>query len=856
MTEHPDSYYSRPIVPLLAALIIGILLGSWAADYRIAGYAAAVMSGMVILYGRICLKPARILPLIFFAAAGYLSIQPWVTSQLPAHHISHFIPSASCNISGILDSSVSIENHRQKFDLKIESIQHENENNGQPFSVTGHIRVTVEGQPLDIDLGDRICFKARLGAIHNFHNPGGFDQKQYMVFNGIYGTAFVQSSAIKWTGSNHQTGFFQMIHHIRKMISIQIDGMDAGEEKEILKALVIGERTGIPERIIENFSKAGVSHLLVIAGLHVGIVATASFFIFQWILSRFSFFLWHAWTRKGAAILSIMPVWGYGLIAGMSPSTQRAVIMISIFLMTFLIHRNHESLNTLAVAAMIMLMVHPSALFSISFQMSFSSVFSILYILPKFWQPVNGNQNPGLRFRNFLLSSLWVTLSATLGTLLPVMYYFNQLSLIGIISNFILVPIVGFGAVPLGLLSAGVSLTVPAVGMWGLKISAMVLAFSLGLTNFLAELPFSSIRTITPSILEMICAYTLLFALITLKEAPVPDFQSLQSLYFRNRTKLSSSTQTILRILSVASVIILGIDALYWGYHRFFRSDFRVTALDVGQGTANLLELPKGFVMLIDAGGFSDNSVFDVGKMIIAPLLWQKKIRTVDTLVLSHADSDHINGMLYIAEYFHVKNAWINADLEDRPHYHKLIEILAHHNVFPVDFRIFPRHHEINGVIMDIVNPPSDVMEKAAMDAWRNVNNDSIAVHASFGKISMLFPGDIQSPAEKEMVSLYGENLRSQILIAPHHGSKTSSSTAFVETIKPELVIFSTGLNNRFKFPHPSVVKRYQNLGAALLNTAVDGAIMIRTDGDITDIRPMIGRTNISFSASNVKTEK
>jgi competence protein ComEC len=360
----------------------------------------------------------------------------------------------------------------------------------------------------------------------------------------------------------------------------------------------------------------------------------------------------------------------------------------------------------------------------------------------------------------------------------------------------------------------------------------------LKLTDFFAALPFSAVKTITPSLLEMICAYTLLLALMTLKRKPISDSQLLRSLSLPNKECLSAGVKKMLLMLSVVSATLLGLDTLYWGYQRFFRSDFRVTVLDVGQGTASLLEFPKGPVMLIDAGGFSHSSTFDMGKMVVAPLLWQKKIRSVDILVLSHADGDHINGMAYIAEHFHVKTVWANTESEDSPGYRRLMDVLQEKHLIPTDFKTFSRHHEIGGVTLDIVNPPPDFLERRQLETWRDINNNSLAVLAGFGTVSLLFPGDIKTGAEKEMVSLYGERLQSRVLVAPHHGSKTSNSAAFVETIRPRAVIFTTGLNNRFNFPHPSVIKRYQDMGATLLNTATHGAVRICTDGNTLTISP------------------
>ncbi|MEI6260904.1 MAG: DNA internalization-related competence protein ComEC/Rec2 [Deltaproteobacteria bacterium] len=833
MINSPVSYYSRPLAALLLALMVGILTGYGAPDHCLWVWPVAIAGISGILYGIIRRSQIWFSPLVLFVAAGYFSIQPWVTSQLPDHHISHFTNSTSLNIVGSMDSPAWTDNQRQKFDLTVETL----ESGDGIVPVTGKLRVTLEGESLELNMGDSISFTGKIHPLRNFQNPGGFDYRQYMAFNGIYGSVFVQSSEIKQT-TPHRGGFFQWIYRIRKTVSQTLDNIGEADERAVLKALLIGERSDVSDRIMENFSKAGVSHLLAISGLHVGIVATTSFFMFRWMLSWFPFFLYRAWTRKGAAILSMIPVLGYGLVSGMSPSTQRAVIMILIFLMTFLIHKEHESLNTLATAAILILILHPPSLFAISFQLSFASVFAILYFLPRFWQPDNYAPDIRKRIKNYSYSSLWITLSATLGVQPLVMVYFNQISLISPIANFILVPLVGFGVVPLGLVFACISLISPIASLWGLELGAAILKMSLNITDFFANLPFSAVKTITPSLLEVICAYTLLLTLITLKQKPVSDSQMLRYLTLRKKEGLSTGVKNILIVLSVASAIILGMDAVYWGYQRFFRSDFRVTVLDVGQGTASLLEFPKGQVMLIDAGGFAGFSAFDMGKMVVAPLLWRKKIRSVDILVLSHANSDHVNGMVYIAEHFHVKAVWANTESENSSGYQRFMDVLQQYSLFPADFKTFPRHHEINGVSLDIVNPPPDFMER--QETWRDINNNSLVIHASFGTIAMLFPGDIKSGAEKEMLSLYGDRLQSRVLVAPHHGSKTSSTIAFVETIKPDTVIFTTGLKNRFNFPHPSVVRRYQDMGATLLNTAIHGAVQICTDGNTLTIQPLM----------------
>jgi len=201
-------------------------------------------------------------------------------------------------------------------------------------------------------------------------------------------------------------GFRRILGRARTAISNFIEQNSREEPKEVLKALIVGDKTGISQSLREAFNRSGTGHLLAISGLHIGIVATVAFVMFRWVLSHVKPFLWYAWTRKGAAILSMIPVLAYGLIAGMSPSTQRAVIMVVVFLMTFLFAREHDPINTLALAATLILVIHPPSLFSVSFQLSFAAVFSILYGMSK-TRPTRSIENKRFKGGEKLLSFFW-----------------------------------------------------------------------------------------------------------------------------------------------------------------------------------------------------------------------------------------------------------------------------------------------------------------------------------------------------------------------------------------------------------------------------------------------------------------
>jgi competence protein ComEC len=302
----------------------------------------------------------------------------------------------------------------------------------------------------------------------------------------------------------------------------------------------------------------------------------------------------------------------------------------------------------------------------------------------------------------------------------------------------------------------------------------------------------------------------------------------------------TSYRQNLARIIVVA-VILAGIgDTLYWCSRRFWHDDLRVTIIDVRHGSSVLLELPRGHNILIDGGGFSDNAVFDIGARIVAPFLWREKIRTVDTIVLSHPNSDHLNGLIYIAEHFNVKEVWTNNQASNTRSYQKFMTAIAKNRISQPMYKELARSRKINGVCLDILYPPFDFVDRSKREGWRDQNNNSMVIKATLGSISFLFPGDIKARAETELAANFANLLKSTVLLAPHHGSQTSSTDAFLAKVAPEVVIISSGPQSRFGCPHPSVLKRYQKHRFRILETARHGAVSVSTDGRSLAIKTAI----------------
>ncbi len=276
-------------------------------------------------------------------------------------------------------------------------------------------------------------------------------------------------------------------------------------------------------------------------------------------------------------------------------------------------------------------------------------------------------------------------------------------------------------------------------------------------------------------------------------------------------------------------ILLFLLNQAYYYARNHYSSGLKVVFLDVGQGNSALIRFPKGKTMLIDGGGFP-KSHFDVGERVVARFLWHQKIKHIDYLVLSHPQADHLNGLPFIAENFKIREYWANGQPVDTAPYHHLMEIIERKGIAKPELEELKDIRDINGVKVKAIYPPEDFMKDKSAHIWRSLNNNSLVIQICLGSNYFLFPGDIEREAEEELIRLNSE-IRSTILLVPHHGSSSSSSLTFLERVKPEVAVFSIGSVNRFGFPHREVIKRYQKLGSQIYRTDQDGAITITTDG-------------------------
>ncbi len=833
--------FKRPVIPIS----IAFLSGSIASHFLTAQYTLlfGLAGGVLVWLASAYFSWKRAVPFTWLGLwllCGFSIMQAWSHPDLPANHVLRFSNASKWMIQGEVVSQPQVDRRRTVFKLAATQIERDTESN----KVQGNLRVSIYGPPMPLAWGDVIRFPGKIRPLRNFNNPGGFDYIRYMRLKGI--EAATSGSARELIILNHnqkskQAQLAQLRTAIGGWITQTATNPQVGA---VMQALIVGLRQQITPATRDAFARAGASHLLAISGLHIGLVVAGTYFIGFCLLGYFKPLLWNAWVKKGAAVLALLPAIAYALLAGLSPATQRALIMAAVFLAAYVFDAEHDPLNTLALAALLILGIYPPALWTVSFQLSFAAVTAILFgwshVIRPAYPPHTFQQKPWyLNISHKLGIFFGVSVFAILGTLPLGMYYFNQFSIIGPLANFLLIPLVGWFALPLGLAATLLYLMHLPGATVVLSLAMQGLAVAMDVVMFCADLPFAACRTITPNILEITCGYVIGGTLLKL-------FHLHKSIQSHPTARSSASTRPYLAarrralILLGLAVTVLGCDTAYWVYQRYGRNDLQVTALDVGQGSATLLELPRGYTVLIDGGGFADNTLFDVGRRIIAPYLWRKKITTIDTLILTHPESDHLNGLLYIAQCFNVKNLWKNDDHADTHGYQRLLEIIAAKQILT---RICSQTSEskvINGVKFNILSPPSDRLKQHPENTSRHFNNNSLVIRVQYGETSFLIPGDIMAGTERRLVRQQKEKLNCTVLWAPHHGSRTSSTMAFIRATNPKHVVISSGWRYPNSIPHPTVLERYDAVGCQILQTRRQGAIHFTTDGRRLSITPTL----------------
>ena len=511
----------------------------------------------------------------------------------------------------------------------------------EPPDFAPRVLLTLIGDEPGVSVGDRIRIRAYLRRPIGYRNEGGFDIARYHRLNGVDALAVpVGRSAPEVIARGYGSIVLRAVGRLRDRIRAAIDGRFGVPEKEVLKALVIGEKNRLDEGLQETYRAAGLAHVLAISGFHVGVVAALAYALFWFLLTRSERLALRFGVHKIAALLTFAPMVLYVLLAGMRISTVRAGIMIGALLVAMAIDRARDAASAIALAAIAILLVDPAALFGASFQLSFAAVIGIFFVL---WRWSAARRDPGgepapWTWRRGIALYLLVSVAANLATLPITAATFNRVSLAGLIANPILVPVVAGVGIPLVLLGTVSVFVYEPLSAVFYYAALLVIRASGAVMEWFAGLPGAWRYVPTPRLPEVVCAYVFLGSLALVR-----------------RVRWAKWT--------AAGAIAVGVAFSVWAARaERLDGDWRVTFLDVGQGDATLVELnTAGGVrrVLVDGGGV-ERGTFDVGKAVVAPVLWYRRINRLDLAVATHSHPDHADGLRFICSHFDVGEFWWN----------------------------------------------------------------------------------------------------------------------------------------------------------------------------------------------------
>lgn len=666
---------------------------------------------------------------------------------------------------------------------------------GRTAPATGRLQVRLNSGIDPGRYGDRVLVSGRLRSPQPARNPGGFDARTYYASRGVHALMSVRDEAgyrvtLRDTSFTWQTG---VIDPLRNSIDQSIDRTMRGDSAALLKGILLGERRQLPEDLLLTFRTIGLAHILAVSGLHVGLITL----VIHTLLSVMRL----PRNIVVAGTLGVLVL--YAFITNLTPSVIRATIMAALFLVGRQMDRQTDTVNILAVAAIVILLIWPSALFDLSFQLSFLATYAIITGYPRMKEllPERLSRSEKLWAR-WLRDGLLVSVAAQLGALPVVAGTFYQVSWMSAVANLFIGPLI-FLNTTFGVLTALTGpLYIEIARLFG-AANALVLFVMIHLSKAFSGAPSALVEVPAPS--------TLFFA----------------SFYGAGLLLLWKPSGSRGRRTRQG---LLALSLLLFCYNLLPDRSLRITVLDVGQGDAIFIACPNGRTLLVDGGARSP--FYDAGARVILPFMRAKGHRRVDTIVVTHPHLDHYGGLSAVVESVDVGEIVSSGVGSKAGAYLAWRETVARHGI---PYRVVGKGDTLAalGGVRGVFLHPDRLFLSGVTE--NNPNEVSVVLRLSYGTFSMLLTGDIEEKAEYAVTRMPAA-LKSTVLKSPHHGSSTSSGTAFLNAVDPEAVAVSAGTYNNFGHPSIITLEEYRRLGAAVYRTDRGGAVTIRSNGRSWDM--------------------
>ena len=700
--------------------------------------------------------------------------------QLPEH-----LDKQDFLITGTIDSLIDTNDRRSRFSFAVDSAQLLSDPSQQvPLKsvLLSWYRFSGAGVSGELHSGERWQIIGRLQRPRGMRNPGVFDYQSWLVQQGYSATGYVRQSrkALRLEGSRHS------INNYRNQIRRAINGSGLSElGGAVVVALSIGDKQQISAQW-DDLARLGIVHLLVISGLHIGLVATMGFWLGAGLgrlllpLHRRLPLCVSSIGRCSGPLAAIFTALGYSLLAGFSLSTQRALIAVVVVMLSKLLFRRIEPYICMAWALVLIGIAQPLAIMSAGFWLSFVAVGLLLWWFTP-WLSKHDMTSTKHSFSLWRISSAQLALLA--GMAIPLLFFMGRASWLAPLVNLVAVPWISFVSIPLSLLGVAL-LTVWPEGASRLWQWADYSVAPLWL--FVDWLPASVGFMHAPMAFDTWGVTAALLAVVGLL-LPRGLLPNVLPNVLPGRWLL---------LLPLLAVLICSKP----------QSPLRLTVLDVGQGLALVLETPDKTLVYDSGPNYGER--FSAGSGIVAPYLWRSGRSQIDLLVVSHEDGDHAGGVDSLLASVKVKDVLVGPGFVAK-NYRRCVA-----------GQRWEWGEGLDRVSFEILSPsPSSAIEG---------NNSSCVLLIRWRDQTILLPGDIEHSVEAHLQRSPFSKLPLTpvtVMLAPHHGSQTSSTQGFVDRVRPAHVVFSSGYRHQFGHPHSAVVDRYRSVKSQRWLTSEQGAI-------------------------------
>jgi len=733
---------------------------------------------------------------LFFFTFGLYALSPWQTPKQSSCSIRNLSSSAPVTLQGVVNSRPVISPAGTSLVVRTEQLFRGNHSE----TVCGEMLLYVSDGDVRLVRGDRIRFSSLVSIPRRLGLPGEFDYPRYLAFRGLDATGRVasQEDIVLIRGAAEES-FLRRVDLVARQLGDYIrTAVPDVQASSVLTALLIGDQKRIPADLAAAYTRAGVNHILSISGFHVGIISYFIVLVALLLATRSEYLALRFNLRRAVLLLSLPAMLLYLLLTGSAPATARSVIMLTVFVLALYAERETDPVNALLVAAFLLISLNPPTLFDVSFQLSFLALWGIVVFVPFLMERFV--TSPSNRLRQ-LLQFIAASCAATFATIVPVLFVFNQASLNGIVSNFLIVPILGYGAVLAGFCSLPFIYLFPPLAHLLLGMAAKMVLLSNWLIALFAALPVIRFHGITA--LDMLF-FLLFMCVVTFLKG--------------------SSIKLIVSCLLPTMAVVLHLVAPA-GDGRL-----HISMLSVGQAESLLVKLPDGGTLLVDGGGYLHDTGRDFGERNLAPALFKLGVRRIDHMILTHSHPDHVGGLPYVARTFPVGSFWEAVPGGAGEQYDQLRTSLNKRKVPVRQLAAGDIVQLSGGVSLKVLSPLPALKRSGSAADDMSMNEDSLVFKLTYGSFSMLFAADAGFPAEESM-AVYGSDLKSTVLKVGHHGSRFSTSEAFLTRVAPRLALISAGHGNRFGLPAPATLELLRRQGTRVMRTDEDGTIELVSDG-------------------------